>query len=62
VIAENFAAKNQWSEMALASTPLKELLKSVQNPQQIQTQIEDDTYLQNALNDLKLAKSFDRLD
>lgn len=47
--------------MTLSSTPLTEVLKKVQS-QDVAKKIEDETYLQNASNDLKLAKAFDRMD
>jgi hypothetical protein len=59
-LAEALASKRNWSEMALASTPITELMNSLKA--ETAQRIEDETYMRNALNDLKLAKALDQMD
>ena len=61
-LAEALVQKRQWSEMAICSAPLTELLSLANSAHEMPIKIEDDTYLKNATQDLKLAKAFDTMD
>ena len=59
-LAHALLLKCDWTEMTLASCPLSKLLALQERA--VPQQVEDETYLKNAVQDLKLAKAFDRMD
>jgi len=64
-VAEEGASKKNWTEMALASCDVSKLLTKFADhskPEDLARKIEDETYLQNALRELKLAKALDLMD
>lgn len=48
--------------MAICCAPLTEILSSINTQSEINIKVEDETYLSNAIRDLKLAKAFDFLE
>lgn len=48
--------------MALASGPVSEMLARVNSSQDFSRKVEDESYLQNAVRDLKLAKALEMMD
>jgi hypothetical protein len=48
--------------MAISCAPLTEILSSINSTSEITVKVEDETYLANAIKDLKLAKAFEQID
>ena len=62
--AEVFAAQKQWSQMAIASAPLTQILALANGGEHcldVARKINDSAYLDNATRLLKIAKALDQL-
>ena len=62
-MAEAMAEQKNWSSMNLLSVDIDAILTSIgQAELGVATKIEDQTYIDNALRHLQLAKAFDLMD
>lgn len=62
-MAQALAEQKNWSSMNLLSVDLDAIMSSVgQDQQPIATKIEDQTYIDNAMRHIQIAKAYDLLD